>query len=211
MKLTRNEKPKRYSNMLFWARYLALALAIIIIAGVVLMLKKTNDTAPRHEGDSGPKSLSENMSDFYAEYRLSLHQPQEESIGNFVIELKLSDTPLGERLEQMESLQKPLGASWAGEYKHRTFAAGSTLRGAISDYAQSEGMQLIWELDKDFIVKHQFQMNNSITGSLQSIAKTIDDSFEGIVRAYVCPKQRSLVITAKDSVYLQKNCQEVGS
>lgn len=205
------KKTKRYSNMLFWARHFGLALAIIIIAGLVLMLKKTNDTAPRPEGDLGPKKLSENMTDFYAEYRLSSRHPREEGIGDFVMEVKSSDKPLGERLQKMESLQKPVAGRWAGEHKHRSFAAGSTLRGAITDYAQSEGMQLIWELDKDFIVKHQFQMDNSIAGSLQSIAKAIDSSFDGTVRAYVCPKQRSLVITAKNSAYLQENCQEVGT
>lgn len=197
--------------MLFWARYFALALAVIVIAGIVLMLKKTNDTAPSPQGDMGQKSLAENMSNFYVKYRLSSRRLREDGIGDFVIALKSSDTPLGERLQKMESLQKPVAGKWTGVYKHRSFASGSTLRGGITDYAQSEGMQLIWELDKDFIVKHKFQMDNSIAGSLQSIAKAIDSSFDGTVRAYVCPKQRSLVITAKGSVYLQENCQEVGT
>jgi hypothetical protein len=205
------KKTKRNTNMLFWGRYFALAMTIIIIAISVLFLKNTNDNALRHEGDVGPKNLSENVTNFYAQYRLSSRHPREENIGDFVMEVKTSDKPLGERLQKMESLQKPVSGSWSGEHKHRSFVAGSTLRGAITDYAQSEGMQLIWELDKDFIVKYQFQMDNSIAGSLQSIARTIDSNFDGTVRAYVCPKQRSLVITAKYSAYLRENCQEVGT
>jgi hypothetical protein len=199
---------KNYSNSLFWAKHLGLAAILIIIATVVLMLQSTNESAPIPEGASGPKSLSENMTDFYAEYRLSSRHPREEGIGDFVMEVNPSDQPLNERLQKMESLQKPVSDRWAGEHKHRSFKAGSTLRGAITDYAQSEGMQVIWELDQDFIVKHQFQMDNSILGSLRMIASAIDSNFDGQVRAYFCPKQRSLVITAKETDYLKQNCTE---
>jgi hypothetical protein len=148
------------------------------------------------------------MTDFYAEYRLSSRHPREEGIGDFVMEVNPSDKPLEERLQKMESLQKPVSNSWAGEHKHRSFKVGSTLRGAITDYAQSEGMQLIWELNQDFIIKHQFQMDNSILGSLRKIASAIDSNFDGQVRVYFCPKQRALVITAKDTEYLKQNCTE---
>ena len=108
----------------------------------------------------------------------------------------------------MESLQKPVSERWVGEHKHRTFKAGSTLRSAISYFAQSEGMQVIWELDKDFIVKHPFQLDDSLLGSLNIISKGIDANFDGEVKAYMCPRQRSLVITAKSSEYLAKQCAE---
>jgi hypothetical protein len=205
------KKSKNYSNSIFWAKHLGLALAMIIIAGIVVVLQYDNVTAPRPEGDPGPRSVSENMTDFYADYRLSSRHPREEGIGDFVMALNNSDKPLGERLQKMESLQKPVSNRWAGEHKHRSFKAGSTLRGAITDYAQSEGMQVIWELDQDFIVKHQFQMDNSIVGSLRIIANAIDSNFDGTVRAYICPKQRSLVITADDTDYLKENCTEARS
>jgi hypothetical protein len=111
-------------------------------------------------------------------------------------------------LQKMESLEKPVSGRWVGEHKHRTFKAGSTLRSAITDYAQSEGMQVIWELDQDFIVKHPFQLDDSIFGSLKMIAKAIDANFNGEVKAYMCPRQRSLVITSKSSEYLEKQCAE---
>lgn len=184
---------------------------LIILAVVVLILQNSNESELIPEGASGPKSLSQNMTDFYAEYRLSSRHPREEGAGDFVIEVNPSEKPLRERLQKMESLQKPVSDNWAGEYKHRSFRAGSTLRGAITDYAQSEGMQVIWELDQDFIVKHQFQMDNSILGSLRMIASAIDSNFDGHVRAYFCPKQRSLVITEKETEYLKQNCTDARS
>lgn len=201
MKKTRHE-----SNSFFWVKHLALAILIIIVAGIVLYLRQTSLSTVRPEGDSGRKSISENMSNFYSDYRLSSRHPREEGLGDFVMEVKISDEPLGERLQKMESLQKPISGRWVGEHKHRTFKAGSTLRSAITDYAQSEGMQVIWELDQDFIVKHPFQLDDSILGSLKIIASAIDTNFDGEVKAYMCPRQRSLVITNKSSEYLEKQC-----
>lgn len=197
---------KTASNSFFWVKHLALALLIIIVAGIVLYLRQTSLSTVRPEGDSGRKSISENMSDFYADYRLSSRHPREEGLGDFVMEVKVSEQPLSERLQKMESLQKPVSGRWVGEHKHRTFKAGSTLRSAITNYAQSEGMQVIWELDQDFIVKHPFQLDDSILGSLKIIAKAIDPNFDGEVKAYMCPRQRSLVITAKNSDYLEQQC-----
>ena len=199
---------KNASASLFWVKHVALALLIILIGAAVIVLQENNDSLVRPEGEKRKRSLSENMSKFYSEYRLSSRHPRDEGLGDFVLEVKTSDQPLDTRLEQMESLQQPISGRWVGEHKHRTFKAGMTLRSAITDYAQAEGMQVVWELDQDFIVKHQFQMDNTIVGSLRVIANAIDSNFDGKVKAYVCPKQRSLVITAKVTDYLTKQCVE---
>ncbi|GAC35293.1 hypothetical protein GPLA_4414 [Paraglaciecola polaris LMG 21857] len=198
------------SQSFAWWRHALLALALILIAIFVIVLQQMNINAPIPEGGEGPKSVAQNMTDFYAEYRLSSRHPRGENIGDFVNVVNMSDTPLGERLKKMESLQKPLAPNWVGEYKHRSFKAGSTLRDSIISYAQSEGMQVIWELNRDFIIKHAFQIDNSIVGSLHEISRAIDSNFDGTVKTYVCPKQRSLVITAVISQYLKQNCKVVG-
>ena len=72
--------------------------------------------------------------------------------------------------------KKPL-IGLVGEQKHRTFKAGSSPRSAITDYAQSEGMQVIWEFDRDFIIKYPFQIDDSLLGSLKMIGKAIDAHF----------------------------------
>lgn len=202
------KKTKQTSDTFFWLKHVLLALMIIIIAGVVLFMQRTSDSAMRPEGAAENPSIADSMSDFYADFRLSSRHPKKEELGDFVMAVKTSDKPLDERLKKMESLQTPISGRWVGEHKHRIFKAGSTLRSAITDYAQSEGMQVIWELEQDFIVKHPFQLDDSILGSLRMIAKTIDSSFDGEVKAYVCPRQRSLVITSTFSEYLVENCSE---
>ena len=199
------------SESMFWVKHVALAVLILVVGGVIIVMQSNNQSLPQPEGEDTKRSLSENMSKFYSEYRLSSRSPRDEGLGDFVLEVKTSDQPLNTRLQQMESLQKPISGRWVGEHKHRTFKAGMTLRSAITDYAQAEGMQVIWELDQDFIVKHQFQMDNTIVGSLRTIANSIDSNFDGKVKAYVCPKQRSLVITDTVSEYLENQCAEARS
>ena len=88
----------------------------------------------------------------------------------------------------------------------RSFKAGNTLREAITRYAEQEGMQVIWDLDQDFIIKYQFQMDNTIVGSLSAIASAIDANFEAEVGTFVCPDQRTLVVTAEITPFLKNNC-----
>jgi hypothetical protein len=202
------KKTKPVSNSLFWLKHILLALIIIVIAGIILIMTQSNELTVGPEGNSDKKSISKSVSDFYENYRLTSRHPREEALGDFVMEVKMSEQTLDERLEKMESLEKPVSQRWVGDHKHRSFKAGSTLRSAITNYAQSEGMQVIWELDQDFIVKHPFQLDDSILGSLQMIAKTIDSNFDGEVKAYMCPRQRSMVITSKSTDYLEKQCEE---
>lgn len=203
--MNRDNQPKAQSSM-FWVKHVFLALAIIVIAGIVIFLQSSRNSAARPEGDSGSRSIADSMSNFYNDYKLSSRTPEQEELGDFVIAVKDSTEPLNSRLKQMERLQKPVSGRWIGDYKHRAFKSGSTLRGAITDYAESEGMRVIWELDQDFIIKHTFQLDDSILGSLRMIATAIDANFDGEVKAYMCPRQRSLVITAKNSNYLNKYC-----
>lgn len=193
--------------MMFWVKHIGLALALIIIAGIVISLQDRASNAPRPAGAKEKTDISKSMTSFYSEYRLSSNKPHKDDLGDFVMKLNNADqAPLNDRLEAMESNQKPVSGRWVGEHKYRTFIAGTTLREAISSYAQEEGMQVIWELNQDFIVKSQFQMDDTIVGSLHTIAKTVDSNFDGLVQAYVCPRTRSLVITTEETAYLTTHC-----
>ena len=200
---------KKTSSTLFWAKHIGLALALIVVAAVVISLQNTNVSQPQPEGAKQKKTVSQGMTDFYAAHRMSSSKPFQDDLGDFVMEINEDEKPLGDRLQQMESLQKPMSKRWVGEHKYRSFKAGSTLREAITSYAVLEGMQVIWELDKDFIIKHHFQLENTVLGSMKEIASAIDASFEGDVLVYMCTKQRSLVITDEDSEYLQRNCSNI--
>ncbi|GGF65983.1 TcpQ domain-containing protein [Alteromonas lipolytica] len=202
-----NKKP---ASALFWVKHLGLALAVIIVAGIVIYLQMNLSSTPTPVDAPKERSVAKGLSDFYREFRMKSNEPIRSEGADMVLDLTPSEQSLDDRLQSMSSDLKPVDSRWEGEYKYRTFKAGNTLREAISSYAEQEGMQVIWDLDQDFVIKHQFQMDNTVAGSLAKIASAIDSNFEGKVATFVCPKQRSLVVTEKVSDYLAKQCSRVG-
>lgn len=197
-------KNKNFSPAMFWAKQFGFA--IILIVGAALLINNQNEKAEQAK-HTEKKNINNSLSNFYAQHRMSQSKPHEEEQGDFVVELNRESESLQNRLNKMAAQQSaPVEGRWVGEHRFRTFSAGSTLREAITNYAQNEGMQVIWELDQDFIVKNQFQMEDTLVGSLYQIAKAVDSNFSGQVVAYVCPKQRSLVITDENTPFLQDNC-----
>ena len=199
-------KSTNLSNTLFWLKHLGLAVALIVIAVVVVQLRSQQEAAPAPEGAPAKRSVASGLSAFYQEFRLSSLDPIKDEIGDFVMELGGSDQSVEQRLESMASDARPVSERWVGEKKFRTFKAGNTLREALSGYAQQEGMQVIWDLEQDFVIKHQFQMDTTIALAVKQIANAVDSNFVGDVRGYVCPKERSLVVTASQTEYLDTHC-----
>lgn len=196
---------KNYSPVMFWAKQFGFA--VVLIIGAAFLINYQNADIESKKKDAEKKSINSGLSDFYAQHRMSQSKPHEEEVSDFVVELNKEGESLQSRLKRMAGQQSaPIEGRWVGEHKFRTFSAGTTLRESITNYAQSEGMQVIWELDQDFIVKNQFQMEDTLVGSLYQIAKAVDSNFNGQVTAYVCAKQRSLVITADRTDFLTENC-----
>jgi len=203
-----NKKP---TSTLFWAKHLGLALAVIIVAGIVIHLQMNMTSAPTPVDAPEERSVAKGLSDFYREFRMTANRSERSEGADMVLDVTPSEQSLDDRLQSMSSALKPVDSRWEGEYKFRTFRAGNTLREAISSYAEQEGMQVIWDLNQDFVIKHQFQMDNTVAGSLAKIASAIDSNFEGKVATFMCPKQRSLVVTEKVTEYLSTQCSRVGS
>lgn len=196
-----------YSSSSFWAKQIGIAVVLVIAAGVLIYILQTNEQAPAPASQKEDKSVSKGLSDFYRDFRMSATDPKEEEQGDFVIDIAGVDANLDSKLAKMSSQTRPVEKDWTGEYKNRAFREGNTLREAISQYAQAEGMQVIWNLEQDFVIKYQFQLDNTVSGSLAKIASAIDSGFEGEVKAYLCAEQRSLVVTAEETDFLSKNCR----
>ncbi|TAP41460.1 TcpQ domain-containing protein [Alteromonas sp. KUL49] len=199
---------KGFSRSMFWIRHLTLAFMLVAVAGVLIYLRE-DDAPALPDGEPEQRSVSTGLSEFYREFRMSATDPAEEPTGDFVLDIAGVDSNLDARLESMSSRTRPVEESWTGEHKNRSFKAGNTLREAISTYALAEGMQVIWNLNQDFVIKHQFQMDNTVAGSLAEIASGINSSFEGDVRVYLCSQQRSLVVSAEATPYLVDECSTV--
>ncbi|MBU3021733.1 TcpQ domain-containing protein [Aestuariibacter sp. A3R04] len=196
-------------DAVFWAKHIGLALALMVIAGIIVAIYEKNASAPVPEGAKEEKSVSQGLSDFYREYRMSSTDPIEEDQSDFVVELSDSGEDLDTQLSNMSSGFMSANNDWEGEHKMRSFKAGDTLREVITRYAQQEGMQVIWDLHQDFVIKYHFQVDNTIVGTLSAIASAIDANFEAHVGTYICPEQRTLVVTDEISPFLKANCKLV--
>ena len=201
---------KKPTSSVFWAKHIGLALVVVIVAAIVIHLQMNLSSQPTPVDAPDERSVAKGLSDFYRDFRMTKEEPFNES-ADMVLDMTLSEESLEERLESMSSDFKPVDDRWVGEFKYRTFSAGNTLRKAISAHAEQEGMQVIWDLKQDFVIKHQFQMDDTVAGSLATIASAIDSNFEGKVATFVCPKQRSLVVTEEISDYLTTECNRVRS
>lgn len=197
------------SDTAFWVKQVGLALMLIIAGAVIILLYDEKASEPVPEGAKQEKSVSQGLSEFYREYRMSSTDPIKDEQGDFVLDLGESSESLDEQLSDMSSDFKPVNEQWVGEHKFRSFKAGNTLREAITNYAQQEGMQVIWDLDQDFVIKYHFQLDNTIVGSLSEIASAVNSNFENDVGTYVCPEQRSLVVTEELTPFLKQHCKRV--
>lgn len=198
-----------YSSSSFWAKQIAIAVVLVIAAGVLIYMLQTHEESPTPASQKEEKSVSKGLSEFYRDFRMSSTDPLEGEQSDFVLDIAGVDPNLDSKLAKMSSQTRPVEKNWTGEHKYRTFAEGNTLREAIAQYAQAEGMQLIWNLEQDFVIKHQFQLDNTVAGSLAKIASAIDSSFEGEVQAYLCAEQRTLVVTAQETDFLKSQCRRV--
>lgn len=194
--------------MSIWLKHISLALLLIVLAGVAIIFYNNKISTPQPEGAQLRRNPAKGLTQFYTEYRLSATDEVKEELGDFVVGLNQSNESLDDRLREMENSGKSSADGWVGEHKFRSFKPGKTLREAITEFAEAEGMQVFWELDQDFIVKNHFQMDDTITGSLHTLAKAIDSNFNGEVVTYFCPKHRTLVITTESNTYLRDNCQQ---
>ena len=78
---------KSYSSSMFWARQIALAVVLVIVAGVMIYVQQRKENAPLPEGETKDKTISEGLSDFYREYRMSSTDPLKEEQGDFVLDI----------------------------------------------------------------------------------------------------------------------------
>jgi hypothetical protein len=197
---------------LFWGKHAILA---IVVLGAALFFLRYN---PEHDAqaniggakssDSGD-SISDNLTRFYKEFRYTSKDPIVEEYGDFVIALDLPEKSQTQQLVAILSVDQPPAAAWSGEYKVRSFAKDTTIRTEAMKYAEQEGMQLIWDLNQDFIIRGRFLSKNSLLGTLEEVAGAIDANFVPEVKVYFCKEKRTIVIAEKVGTYVSENCKKV--
>ncbi len=205
--------------MWFWIRHLSAAVLLIIL-GVYIVVSDNPFTrseadigesqSEQSKASSGTKT-AEGFANFYSALKAKIDAGLDPAREKYVIELKRANTTLTDELMRIGPAVKPIAANWVGPFRNRRFVEGDTLRSRMIDIAEEEHMSLIWWLERDFVVKLPFRVEETAVGTLYKMSTAIDSDFERDVHSYFCPTQRALVITDTVEHYVVENCMPARS
>ncbi|MCO4321902.1 TcpQ domain-containing protein [Aliidiomarina quisquiliarum] len=120
--------------------------------------------------------------------------------GKSILANNLGQRPLIEILDEKARLQDdPITLNWRGPVKVRWFMADDTLKSNSERLAAEENMELIWWLDKDYVVRAPFQVNADLLQSLDRLARSLNSHHPGSPQAFLCPRQRAILIATSES------------
>jgi glycosyltransferase involved in cell wall biosynthesis len=159
--------------------------------------------SPIEKSQSNP--AAEGLSKFYANLRGDMNGDGPRVRNNIVY---LPD-PKGDIVELLEARRLvigPLRKSWRGSTENRPFRTGETLHQKLVEYANIEGIEVIWWLNRDFIVKDPFRIDKSLIDTAYGVGKAVAGHFQDGLYVYFCYQQRNIVLINRPLSYLTEEC-----
>ncbi len=147
------------------------------------------------------------LSNFYGKVRAELLGNSKTMGDGFVISVEPSIYTLDEQLQRRGEMVNPGSPKFTGERISRRFRIGETIREQLAAAAEVEGIALIWQLDRDYIIKHYFEVDSDLISALGTVASALDSDFEKDVFAFYCYKQRAVIIAHEKSDFVNSNCR----
>lgn len=184
----------------YLGKVLGISVFVLIIIGFVYW---GSDEANK----TSENPVAKGVAKFYAEVRQAL-KPGAERLNDYTIQLPEPEVSMGDQLNSRDGNVRPAPEDWNGANKKRSFKQNDTLKTALSEYANEEGIELIWDLKYDYIVKHHFAETGDMKTLIRKISTTVKSDYSGNVTTYFCKDARALVITDKTDPYLVGNCEE---
>lgn len=113
----------------------------------------------------------------------------------------LGNKPLIQILDEMYQIEHdPLSYQWRGSIQTRWFLADETLQSNLKKMVAEESLELIWWLDKDYIVQKAFKVHSDMVNTTDRIARSLQSHHPDQPQAYLCPYQRVILVAEKDAV-----------
>ena len=158
------------------------------------------------QGREIDNAAAEGLSNFYAKIYGSGIDENGPKIRNNVIFLPDPYGNLIEILQARELMVRPYRQTWRGSTASRPFRKKETLYQKLAEYAEQDGLEVIWWLNKDFIVKDPFRIEKDILKTAYQVGEAVSGHFpEGIV-SFFCYRQRTLVFINEAPEYLKEEC-----
>lgn len=171
-------------------------------------IKKTGQS--KNEKIKSENSAADGLSNFYANIRADVDK-KGPKIRNNIVFLPDPKGSLINILEARRMVTRPLKKTWQGTKSNRPFRKGETLFQKLSQYANNDGVEVIWWLNRDLVIKDAFRINKNITNTAYQIGKALEGHFQDGLSSYFCYQQRAIVFIEGDMDYLKTECSLLSS
>lgn len=155
-----------------------------------------------------PKKSNNSAADGLSRFYANLHGIDEKGpkIRNNIVYLPEPEGDLEQILEAKRLVTRALRRNWTGKTDNHPFRQGETLFQKLSEYADDNGLEVIWWLNRDFLVKDAFRVNKNIITTSYQVGKAVAGHFENGLSIYFCYQQRTIVLIENDIPYLANEC-----
>lgn len=159
--------------------------------------------------DKQSNAAAEGLSRFYANLRGSDDPNDGPRVRNNIVYLSDPVGDLEEILEAKRLVVRPLRKNWRSNAENRPFRPPHTLHQKLLEYAEKEGLDVIWWLDRDFIIKDPFRVNKDIVDTAFQLGQAIEGHFENGLSVFFCYQQRTIVLIDRPLSYLDEQCTKL--
>lgn len=167
----------------------------------------TKNTKTQYQQGRKPvNAAAEGLSNFYAKIYGDGIDKKGPKIRNNIIFLPEPRGNLIEILQAREMMVRPYRATWQGTTTSRAFRKGETLYQKLAEYAEKEGLEIIWWLNRDFIIKDVFRINKNMLKTAYQVGEAVSGHFPEGISSFFCYRQRTLVFINEAPDYLIEEC-----
>lgn len=163
------------------------------------------------QGRTSSNPAAVGLSKFYA----NLHGDMDgkgPKIRNNIVYLPDPKGDLAKLLQAREMVVRPYNKNWQGSIESRPFRKGETLNQKLVEYSEKDGVELIWWLNRDYVVKDPFRIEKDILKTTFQVAKAIEGHFESGLSIFFCYRQRAIVVIENTpQPFLDEECIQLAS
>lgn len=158
------------------------------------------------QGDKLDNAAADGLSNFYAKIYGDGIGAKGPRVRNNIIFLPDPHGNIVEILKEREMTVRPYKANWQGTTTSRPFRKGQTLYQKLAEYAEEDGLEVIWWLNRDFVIKDFFRIEKNILKTAYQIGEAVSGHFPEGINSYFCYRQRTIVFINEPPEYLKDEC-----
>lgn len=174
-------------------------------------LQEKNKVTKYQQGKSSSNAAAVGLSKFYANL-YGDNDGKGPKIKNNIVYLPDPKGDISKILQARELVVRPYKKNWKGRTESRPFRKGETLNQKLVEYSSKDGIELMWWLNRDYVVKDPFRIEKDMLRTVFHVAKAVEGHFESGLSIFFCNRQRAVVvIETEPHPFLDEECIKLES